>query len=557
MFDIIFYLESVQFASKPAVPPSRRADKCHRRFEVEDFQAGRNGSERAHRVNSSQSINHGFRMHANGNGKHDVVSMLAENREILMGVIKDVTDMKEHFQEICDTSSVGSTFFPTSKQHNTECPAMSLRNSHLPQYTACSAFDSATGRHVTLVPRGKTDSSTNRGYNFSSRGASLISFGGINKTRANVNRLATVNIAKRAIMNAHEKSLQSIARDASKTRKMRGEDSNSSSKIEIELSNMQLGHMSCVDQKGARKSKGEVSDCNSKPRGSLKKDKFSHVGRISSGKDALCNCESLRVEKDSFIEGIQTENVHEKEQDRCSAGGIFRKNVSRSKKQRQNGLPTTIGCIPMQEQSTHEKVQGWIDSSLPASTINGDDTPKSPILEGDTIEENVRSLHDNIESSDWENVSSIILSKRCDAKETCYLQASPQDRVESDRLSPPQSHCKSKIGCQATASKSLMETEAGKRNDNDRLGDRCCREAAISHSPIIDGSDSLPQSSSKTLNDSFTPPSILPTRIASRGYKAKRFFDFKAENNVSSDLDESFSSIEGTYRLAKVCMISP
>ena len=519
---------------------------------MEDFQAGRKGSERAHRFDSSQNTNHNSKIRVNQNESHDIVSMLAENREILMGVIQDVNDMKEHFQEICDASSVGSTFFPKSKKRKAECSAMPLRNSRLPAYSTCSAFDSATGRHVTLVRRGKADSSTTRGCNYSSRGTSLISFGGIKKKRPNGNHIATVNIAKRAIMNAHEKSLVSFAWDASKTKKMRGEDSTTSSKIEIGLSQMQLGRASCVDQTSSRIRKGEMINCNSQHGVSLKKGKVSSAGRITARKDSLSNCESLTVGKDDFTEGTQTESVHMKGQDRCDAGGIFRKGINRLKKKRQNGLSTAIGSIPMLEQSTHEKVQGWIDSSLPASTVNGDDTPKSQILESNMIEEDVRSLHDSSENSDWENVSSIILSKGDNAEKSCDLQASPQDRVEPDRLSPPQNNFKSKIGSSAKASKSVMEVEVGECNGNDKLKEGCIREAAVSDSPIIGGSNSLPQINPNTLNDSFTPPSILPTRIASKGYKAKRLFALKAENYVSSDSDESFFSIDGKYRLAKI-----
>ena len=523
---------------------SRTAGVLTKGAEQEHFQSKQNGIE--DNLGVVGTLDGTFKVNAAQNDKDSaVLSMLADHRELLMNVTKHLSEMKNQFKEYSDASTTTSKLLPKMIQRGTKSSVISSSNPS--SYVGRSYFDKKTGKHMILVPRGRTESdATSECGNFC-LGSSLAPRSTLKNIGINSARNNKMNIAKRAIMNAHEQSKKSNLFVASKMGMVRNEDGTTCKKSMPKK----------IPSDHARPMEVQMFGKGRQSSGVLQNHQSTMEGEINVKKGKSQKCRNFVIAEGKSKEGMRTRSFYKTIQNNGDIKRLCRTDRRRVMKQRLKDLPTVIGNIPMLEESSHERVQGWINNSLPVADIIEDETT-SQIIGRCANKDRGDYFQDRAENTDWENVSSIMLSNDVDKSEGSYdwlTDDSSKISNESEKVLQSVSLCKSGKGNQAE----IDQTDAmrhpeivQKCDENQTACDNLIGEYTVDHSPINVKSACSMHSQEININESITPPSVLSTRMANNVTKAKRCIAFNKKDFIESESEKNCSSIVRKYSLSGV-----
>ena len=548
---IIFLIESVSLKAECRALPSRTADVSTKR---EHFQSKQNGNEES--LDLVRTLDANIKVNAMQHEKDSaVLSMLADHRELLMNVTRHLSEMKDQFKEYSDASTTSSKLLPKMRQRGTNNSVIS--SSYTSGCVGRSYFDKKTGKDMILVPRGNGESNAAFGSNNSFMSSPLTSLNTVKKIGINGTRNNKVNIAKCAIMNAHEQSKKPNLFVASKIGVVHNKDA---ATCKEGMPNKILSdHATSMEVQKFGKERERMNDVfiTSQSSGELKNNKSAVEKKVPNRKGKSDKCKNVVVADSKAKEGIRTRSFYKTDHNNGDIKRLCREDRRRVMKQRLKGLPTVIENVPMLEQSNHERVQGWIDSSLPVDDVIADETT-SQIMEKHVNKERGDSLHGGTENTEWENVSSIMLSKDEDKSEGSHhwlTDDSSEIAIESEMVAESIFPCKSDKRPQAEidqADTSRNQVVIQKCDENQAASDNFIGECTITHSPINDKSVSSMQNDAGKICESITPSSILPSRVAKNFSKAKRSIAFNKEDVNESVSEKGCSSIVSKYSLSRV-----
>ena len=472
-----------------------------------------------------------------------ILSVLKDHRKILTNVTRHVNELKHRFQEFSDVSS-SSAKASRVKQRKTGYSEVLSKSSNRSRYTGRSYFDGVTSKQMLFLPQGGAESENPCAGKTSARNSSLTPYSTQHKFVTSSNRGRKMDMAKRAIMNAHLKSSGSNLFSASKLISM-DENSVGCSDREARVTTTPLGHVSCVAFQGPGKGKREINAMSPTAQSVYAVETLrSNMDRKHVARTAKADIDGKRVIAGSkSTGGIQTKNFYVKNRDSTNLRRLSRRDLKR----RWRELPAVLESVPMLEQSSYEKVQEWIDASLSAGCTNGNET-KGEIIDRNANAERDRSVADGPDNSDWENVSSMMMSEVEDQSEESQSFDLQIDELSASAEEP---ECQEKP---EQGKLTMVEHKESMRHSE--IVQICGRTPAskdsciVKHDTTRSSCDNRVESSIQgqtNLNDSVTPPTVLPTRFANYRYKVKRSLAFKPEKLTYSESEESSSPIDSKY----------
>ena len=455
-----------------------------------------------------------------------ILSLLANQSEMLFNVTKQVNEMKERFHANSDAASTASTRHSSATQPFKRGSVISARTglsskgSHL-QYSRADLEKASHGQRMVLLARGALGPNATRVCKTTSRISSSSSLRSLNTAAENSSRRPSrrVDLSKRAIMNAHQISKRSNLFVAGKM----GQKENRSicNEVGSKLNKRRLNYESCtVTQRSEMEEKIMAAN---QQRKAVEKGENNDQGQVDSGRKSIAGNERSLVSVNKFKEGLNAKRFYKKDQ----SNGVIKRRSKREtcgvRKQRNKDLPTVIGGVPMLEQSGHEKVQGWIDNSLPiadnaAYELNNEGT------ESCSTKKWVGSSIDMEDDSKWENISSVIAAESDD-------EESIRQTTEIENKDQPVSNSLRSRKDQGIVGNSE------KICTNDDEDDVAGSVADVKRTPptkdIVSRGDEMK-----------TPSSVLPTRLSNRRHKLKRSCQFNKDDAVMKNWEKSCSSVE-------------
>ena len=417
-----------------------------------------------------------------------ILSVLLTQSKILASVTKQVNEMRVSLSAHSEAGSLSS--LPTSNNvrmsrgSSLKSPYTNAHgNSSIKAYSARVELKSSPCRKFIMAQR-KAQTVT--------RSSSTSVSSATSKQRGRR------NLSKVAIMNAYKKSRRSNLFEASKLGNTRDVGDASDKRIdkkESEKTNdTQPVGRNHDTRKGSNCDFHSMLSSENSPKASVSKEKE----KAGCKPHSFEIVESTTLEEEMEEEGLENEEKNENV-------SIRRMNKKgRPSKEKLKALPSVFGGVPMLEQSSNEKVQDWIERSVPVSQCSEDGC----IYESEEVVKRTKDEAVDRVVDTAADVSGIdFLSDIDDEVPGCDdrgMKESTSRHVANG--SPPQSdaHTRAELlkGNVSSTPTNIRSTGSQK---NSSYGEK--------------------------FNDSKTPTNALPTRIANAGYKPRRSLRFNKETD--------------------------
>lgn len=491
---------------------------------------------------SNQTTIHRIRISDNGNAcikdlnklndcekDSTILSILQNQSKILTSVTQQVSELRRSFNALSDTGSSKSLVRSPSRQRiapSSTAPAETSMHGGK-RMRSCSVkteLENENRKWVFLPRRGDSKSTSSK---FSSRGSvsTITSRSYTSKGKSKQNKTGRHDLTKIALMNAHKKSKGSNLFIASKMGQMDNKEKSVVNGVRPKLNTKLLDNGTCTETRACdirEENRRKLHSTGLSTRKFYKNTRSSFSESVSSVKyknGIKCNefdiikCNTNRKEEKIFSESQMNQGVKR----------MNKRETHRLLKERSKDLPTVIGGVPMIEQSSREKVKGWIAKNIPFAYHS----------EEDSIDKNMKGVTNNVVAeTDIEGVSGMSMSDTSD--EVSSIEDGDILERQNDNIDQKQ--------------------ESKEHSVDNRTMINCNVDRIFT--PDVTKSET-PRMKLAYRNEENTPSDVLPTRVASAKYKIKRSLGFNVENSSNeddneedvcgmplSDIDDEISSID-------------